>query len=105
MKEKTYCPALKKEVLISRKGWDHIVNGGSGSKRYVQDVVLRLKLLKQAKYLIKAAKTYSETNADGQTHIALEGKAEKEFGTQNIRIILKRDKHGVISFHSVMKKK
>jgi len=104
MKEKTFCPLLNEDVRISRQGWDHLVNGGSKTKRSIKDKHLRMRLLIPAKYVIKNATKSSITTKNGVHYLALEGKTDKGKFQDTVKVILKRDKKGNLIFYSVMKK-
>lgn len=100
MKETTFCPILKCNIEITRKGWDHLISGGTGRKRGMKDKINRLNLLKAAKYLIKKpTKSYIE-NKYGIDYTILEG----NFQNKKIKVILKKDVKGKYYFFSVMQK-
>jgi len=100
MKERTFCKALNKEVAITLKGWDHITKGNKSKKRNVKDKINRLQMLKQAKYIITNAKSFTSEVKNGETYIALESSTPKP---NKIKVIIKKDSKGKLIFHSVMK--
>lgn len=98
MKEKTYCKALKAEVKITRKGWDHLITGGI-QKRTAKDKHNRFQLLKFAKVIIKTANTFSMNQKHSNRYYLLESKNKKN----TIKVLLKKDKNNSYYFYSVMK--
>lgn len=56
-KEKTYCPAFKEEVLVTRIGWHHLVGSRFRTKA---EKIKRFKALPLAKKLIKTASIFQE---------------------------------------------
>lgn len=101
MKEKTYCGSLKQEVLITKEGWNHIIKGSSRRRRHVKDLVNKLKLLKAAKYIIKASDQCKVDKRKDGTYIMLEGTVSS-MQRQKIRVILKKKEKGDYNFYSVM---
>ena len=60
-KEKTYSPALKKNVRISLQGWYHITGESGSKKRTFNDIYRRMKLLPFANKIIKKSTTIQDT--------------------------------------------
>ncbi len=56
-KEKTFCPAFKEDVLVTRIGWNHLVGSRFRTKA---ERIRRFKALPLAKKLIKKSTTYQE---------------------------------------------
>lgn len=92
MEESTTCPLINKKVHITRKGWNHLLE-----RRRLKDKQRRLKLLKDAKYIIKNADTIRRTKRNGTEYIELREKTRN-----HIKVILKTDQKGNVSFFSVM---
>jgi hypothetical protein len=99
MKERTYCKALKTEVHITRKGWDHIAKGTHSKPRKVKDRINRFQLLKLAKLLIKTAEEFVIVDKHNNRYYLLEFKSRKSI----IKVLLKKDSEGKFYFYSVMK--
>lgn len=99
MKEKTYSTALKSEVRITRKGWDHLNRGSRSSGRKVQDRYNKFNLLKIAKYIIKTSKTFDITFRDNEKYFIMKLRQKKI----EIRVLIKEDSYGRKYFYSVMK--
>ena len=97
MKEKTYCPALGKEVVVSLKGWDHISKGTRTKRRNTRDKINRFSLLKAAKYVISKSPKGKTEKRDGQNYYILEG--------NGVRVVLKLYRDKKYYFHSVYKTK
>lgn len=98
MKEKTFCKALKTEIKITRKGWDHIITGGV-QKRSPQDSNNKFQLLKVAKLIIKLEASYSITVKNKESYYCIEKQTRKYL----VRVLLKKDSQGKYYFYSVMK--
>lgn len=98
---KTFCPALKTEIRVSLKGWNHLLGTGS-HKRQTKDIIRRLKLLRLARKVIEAADTTSRiSNRHKKSFYVL----EKTIGEKKIRVVLIEDRLGNKIFYSVMDKK
>lgn len=108
-KEKTYSPALKQNIVVSLKGWKHITGATGAKKRNFKDIYRRLKLLPDAKKVIKKSTTIQNIvrkyNKDYYVIEAMvRGKStSKRF--KKVRVILIEDKKGNKIFYSVMDKK
>ncbi len=98
-KEKTYSPALKSKILITKKGWDHIKKGSKTRKRRASDKHNKFNLLKLAKYIIKTVKQYEIENRNNEKYFVLKISKDKD----EIRVLIKEDKKGNKYFYSVMK--
>jgi hypothetical protein len=101
-KENIYCKAIGARVFFTRKGWEHLLNGGR-DRRKPQDVKLRLGLLKLARYLIVNATTFATNSKNNTSYITLEKilKINKKKG--KIRVVIKKDNKMGYIFFSVMK--
>ena len=99
-KTKTYSKALKGEVAITRKGWNHLRSGSKSKRRSISDKIRRLGLLKQARYVIEHATTFTVGTKATEKHfilqLSLPGKKQK------VKVIIKKDKKGRYYFFSVM---
>jgi len=104
MKEITYCPILKKEVKITRKGWDHLVSGSKSRKRKISDKIYRFNLLKAAKYTIKNATVKGKEKRNNTEYTFVESTFKSGNNNQGIKVILKQDKQRNYYLYSVMKK-
>lgn len=98
MNEVTYSKALRKNIKISRQGWDHLIG------RNVKDMLNRFRLLKLAKHIISKGTTFSISKVNRVEYIAIEDKALLNGKKVKIKVILKKDKKGNLIFFSVMKK-
>lgn len=108
-KSKSYSPAFKAEIRISRMGWRHIT-GEAGRRRTFADIYRRLKLLPYAKQIIESSTTIQNVITKGQkTFYALEAMIEIKEGDikdyRKVRVVLTEDKKGSKVFYSVMDKK
>lgn len=107
--QKIISPALKKQVLFTRQGWEHIT-GRDDKKRTLSDIYRRLKLLPHAKKIINKMPLVQNKRKRGEnTFYALEaiiqiGENENVI-ERKIRVVLKEDKIGVVRFFSIMDKK
>lgn len=72
MKEKTYSPALKKNIRISRKAWDHLFQSKPSKQRNIRDKINRMHLLKAAKFVIVNTKKYYVTQENGISFFVLD---------------------------------
>lgn len=93
-----YSPALKQQIRISRKGWDHIFKGTRSKKRSLKDKRRRLLLLKSAGYIIRSAHSFCITKRGNESYFVLEGRANGE----DVKVILKKDKDGKYYLYSIM---
>jgi len=103
MKEKTYCSALSKEIIVSKKGWNHITQGSKKRRRNSKDLVNKLSLLKAAKYVIKNSRNYRIEKRDGNEYLVLEGETNMNKKHERIRVILKKDNSNHYELFSVMR--
>jgi len=99
MKERTYCKALKAEVRITRKGWDHLSEGTNAKRRTYKDRNSRFQLLKLVKYTIKNSEKFRTEVKHNQKYYVLELLMKK----YKLRVLLKKDLAGKFYFYSVMK--
>ncbi|KKP48908.1 MAG: hypothetical protein UR40_C0011G0004 [Microgenomates group bacterium GW2011_GWC1_33_32] len=109
-KEKTYSPALKKNINITLKGWRHITGDDQYKKRVFNDVYRRLKLLPSAKFIIKKSSTIQSVRVKNSIkYFALEAvvpvKINKSKTLRIVKVIIQEDKIGNLVFLSVMDKK
>lgn len=109
-REKNICPAFNEKVIISGKGWNHIVGNKNKKKRAWNDTYRRLKLLPHAREIINKSTTIQNIkNQNGKVYFALEAmrlieiKDNKEW--RKVRVILEQDKKLRKVFLSVMDKK
>jgi hypothetical protein len=103
-KEKTFCPAFGEEIIVSRKGWDHIVGFEKYRRRPIKDVIRRFKLLQYAKGIIETTSDISEIRSEnGIIFYSLE-KTVLDFRSKYIKvqIIFIEDKSGKKIFFSIM---
>lgn len=107
MREQNFCPALKEKVLVTFKGWNHIVGNKNNKKRPAKDVYRRLKLLTHARDIINNSSTVQNvTHKHGNIYYVLE--AMRLVDTKNgkqmikVRVILEEDKQKRKRFLSVM---
>lgn len=110
MREKHYCPAFKEEIIVSFKGWNHLVGNKDNKKRPAGDVYRRLRLLVHAREIINTSTTIQNvTHKYGNVYYSLEAmrivenKTGKEW--RKVRVILEEDKMMHKTFLSVMDKK
>lgn len=109
-KEKTYSPALKRNINITKKGWRHITGAPGHKKRSFKDVYRRLKLLPSAKYIIKKSSTIQSMRVKNNIkYFALEAvvpvKINKTKSFHTVKVVIQEDKLGNLIFLSVMDKK
>lgn len=107
--QKIVSPALKKQVMFTRQGWEHIT-GRDDKKRTLADIYRRLKLLPHAKTIISKMPLVQNKRKRGQnTFYALEAviqiKQSERLIDRKIRVVLKEDKIGFVRFFSIMDKK
>ncbi|MCX6783605.1 MAG: hypothetical protein NT141_00825 [candidate division WWE3 bacterium] len=112
--EATYSPALKCNVRISLKGWNHLAGNidheGYGKKRTASDAYRRLMLLPYAKGIIEKSTTIQNIiTKNGRTFYGIEAMViVKEDGKElprKVRVVLIEDAAGNKIFYSVMDKK
>lgn len=104
MQERTFSKILNQEIKVTRLGWEHITRGSRIRPRNLVDSKRRIYLLKAAKYVIRTATvTYTETR---NTHLyyILEGFFAENKKVKTIRVVLKKDSSGRLTFFSVMGK-
>ena len=109
-KEKTYSPALKKNIRVSLQGWYHITGERGLKKRGLKDAYRRMKLLPYAKRIVKRSTTIQDfQERGGVTYYALEAVVSvREKGInqpRRVKVVLKQDKKGNLIFYSVMDRK
>ena len=103
-REKTYCRALSKNVIISREGWHHLMSGNKTKKRLLKDKINRLKLLKAAKFTITNSKKAFLEIRNRTKYYTLESDFYYKNKKLQIRVVLKEDKAKNLTFFSVMRK-
>lgn len=99
MHEKTYSKALKTNIRITRKGWDHIKSGSKIRKRKIKDKYSRFQLLKLAKFIIKNSSAYEISYKDKQKYYVMRYKLKRE----EITVLIKDDQYGNKYLFSVFK--
>ena len=109
-KHKSYCPALKENIIFSSQGWNHIVGNKSSKKRSWNDVYRRLKLLPLAKEIICESTTVQNIETRNKTtYFVLEAMklltVNKKVQWCKVRVIIIEDKIHRKIFLSVMDKK
>lgn len=105
-RESTYSAALGMNIVVSKKGWNHII--GDKQPRPGKDVMHKLNLLPYAKEVIKIStsiKTIRKNN--GINYYALEANVECEYKnlrlpSRQVRVIVIEDSKGNKIFYSVM---
>ncbi len=97
MNENTYSPALKCEIRVTNKGWDHINRGSKIKRRKLKDKYNKFNLLKTAKHIIKTSQKFETSIRNKEKHFVLYNK------DNTIIVLLKEDKNKVKYFYSVMK--
>lgn len=109
-REKNICPAFNEKIIISAKGWNHIVGNKNSKKRIWNDTYRRLKLLPHARDIINKSTTIQNVKTqNGKVYFALEAmrlielKNGKEW--RKVRVILEQDKKMRKVFLSVMDRK
>ncbi len=100
MKEKTFSPALKSEIKITRLAWDHVVRGNKYKSRSYKDQNVRLNLLKDVKHLIKTQKEATMKQSEGFQYHEI---TNRKFKKQAIRAVIRVDKNGAKVLYSWMK--
>lgn len=103
MKEKTYSPALKKNIRISRKAWDHMFGGSRAKARNTSDKLNRIQLLKAAKFIIKNSNKYTLRVENLIKYYSLDSEYILNGKKLKVRVVIKADKKGFLEFFSVMK--
>lgn len=109
-KERTYSPALKKNIRVSLQGWYHITSESGLKKRTFSDAYRRMKLLPFASKIIKKSTTIQDTQErNGIVYHVLESveniNEKGETSLRRIKVVLKEDRKGNIIFYSVMDRK
>jgi hypothetical protein len=100
-KEKTFSPALGKDILITRRGWNHIIGGD----REFKDKIRRVKVLNLAKDLILKSTTIQDVRKSyGKTFIAFEHVFDIK-RNYKVRVVLESNDGITYKFLSVMDKK
>jgi hypothetical protein len=106
MREKTYCKALETEIKITRKGWDHLTFGSNKRNRSRKDQVQKYQLMPLAKYVIKHASVATVTRRSDKVYYELNYKVKTKRNNKYIylavRVLIKKNKFGELSFYSVM---
>lgn len=59
-KQGCYCPALKSKILITNKGWNHLIGGKDNHKRTQLDKCRRFRVLPYAKIVLEASSTIQD---------------------------------------------
>lgn len=107
---RTYCPALKSEVIISLKCWRHITGATGNTKRSINDVYRRLKLLPYAEDIIKRSTTIQDIRkSKDKCFYVLEATVDVEekgkTAPRKVRVVIIEDKSKKRTLLSVMDKK
>lgn len=102
-----HCPALKKDVFFTLKGWNHLIKPGGMKKRSPGDLYRRLKSLPLVLNLIESSHTYQNLKEGKNcTYYVLEAIVSvKEKGlakTKKLKVVLLEDRAGKVRFLSVM---
>lgn len=109
----SFCPAFNESIVISLKGWNHILGQSGYKKRNTGDVFRRLSLLPHAKHIIENSHTIQNKKFKGEgkfkrvfyTLEALVNDLEKgQLVEKKVRVILIEDNKGKKIFLSVMSK-
>ena len=108
MKEKTFSPALKSLIRITKKGWEHISSGSKSRHRNEKDKANRFNLLKVAKYIINNSNVYFVSYKNKEKYFILEDKVVITLNNKKkltkVKVIIKEDRLGNKYFYSVKKK-
>lgn len=104
MKENTYSPALKKNIQITRKGWDHLFQSKASKQRNIRDKISRMALLKAAKFIIVNTPKYGLNQENGESFYILDNIYSNKSKKIKVRVLLKQDSASKdFFFYSVMK--
>jgi hypothetical protein len=109
-KQKCYCPALKSRVLITNKGWHHLVGNRTYLNRSLADKYRRIKLLPYAKQVIETSHTIQDIRTINKSpYYTLQSVIPVSFNglmqLRKIKVIIYEDAKGNKIFLSVMDKK
>jgi len=100
----SYSPALKANIIISRKGWTHIFYKNK-KQRPTKDIMRRFKLVPFAQLLIEKSNTLQDVRLNKKKEfMAIEALVIIEGKLTKLRVVLEVDKQGNIIFYSVMSK-
>ncbi len=100
-KEETFCPALNSKIIISRRGWNHIMK----NERPLKEKIERAKILELAKDIIKNTTTVQDVRINKDlSFIAFEHIFDL-FEKEKIRVIIETRDFRRYRFLSVMKRK
>jgi hypothetical protein len=106
----SYCPALKSKILITNKGWNHLIGNKENHKRTQIDKHRRFKILPYAKVVLEASNTIQDIRLKhGHIYYSLDAVTPVEENNikylRKIRVIVYEDTKGNKIFLSLMDKK
>jgi len=106
----SYCPAFKEKILVTNRGWYHLIGKTGNKKRVFRDVHRRLALLPHAKTILENAGTIQNIRTqNGRQYYSLDSmEPVTENGVthlRKVRVIVFENKKGQKVFYSVMDKK
>jgi len=109
-KQGSYCPALKSKILITNKGWNHLVGNKVNHKRTHLDQSRRLKILPYAKVVLEASNTIQDIRLKhGHIYYSMDAitpiEENKVKQLRKVRVVIFEDIKGNRIFLSLMDKK
>ena len=106
----SYCKAFNEKILVTNKGWYHLIGKTGYKKRTIPDKYRRLKLLPYAKQIIETASTIQNIRTQkGRVYYTLDAmlpvKEKEVTHLRKVRVIIIENNRGEKVFLSVMDKK
>jgi len=98
---KIYSVALDSDIHFNAKGFNHLIYGGLNKRRSYGDIVRRMKLLHQAVFIVKKAKSISEYRSSAPAHDSGEIVEYWKLEMNKVVVILRRRGRCAIIFYSV----
>jgi hypothetical protein len=109
-KQKCYCPALKSRILITNRGWHHLVGNKTHMNRSLSDKYRRIKLLPYAKQVIETSHTIQDIKTiNKRVYYTVQAVIPVNLNgliqLRKVKVIIYEDAKGNKVFLSVMDKK
>ncbi len=107
---KSFCPILNEDIIFNSKGFNHLLNDGTGQPRSIKERMYRIGLLpllipviKNASKISTYKKEYSKSLKKDVEYWKLSEIVGKQ--TTEVAVILRKIGTGNITFYSIWKKK
>ena len=107
---KSFCPILNEDIIFNSRGFNHLLNDGTGQPRSIKERMYRIGLLpllipviKNASKISTYKKEHSKTLAKDVEYWKLSTKVGKN--SAEVSVILRKIGTGNITFYSIWKRR